>query len=455
MFPLALLLAAAPVDPSTVELVFSLAGADREKAETALVAKGPEGVLAASWVLRAGGPPGFVAAASEPLMCPSLQMQLRSPRGLGDAPSAAAARWLLAQAKKDPVTRRALGNGPSGVERLTALAAAWDDAAALDELVAIATPPVWRDDELSLLGTLQQCSMMSTSMALAAGQRGGEDLKAKMAVVSRRNALLKKLREQARPAAMACVTADDAAALAKGTKTVRVRGWGTSGDEFSAQLDLGDAETKASGTCLVALYAALKTKDLLVPTLLTAAATHPPTRDRALALLEADLDAFDKNEQQNVLRVLLKNGRASQRLGSIEGWIRERDTDYIEAGLRAKDPLATRHLLAKLSCPSGREVVKLLPLLKDKRQAANEAARVAEKCPEFAAQALVVLLDLKDPRWAKFLALGVADRFGRMELADALLEHWSPAVKAKVLDLKLDAETKPWLDELLRRAERR
>ncbi|MFZ5438525.1 MAG: hypothetical protein ACOZQL_00885 [Myxococcota bacterium] len=447
------LLGAAPIDPSTMELVFALDGAERQQAEAALVAKGADGVWPLVWALRLSGPAALAAAAADGMTCPALSQ--RAPRG-GEGAGVGPARVLLRIARRDAGVRRQLASGGTGTERLAALVASWDDPVALDELSTVTAPAVWREDELRLLGALQQCGTMGMAMAMA--QRGGAaapaDLAARLAPARKRNAALQSLRQAARPAGPPCVVEADAEALAATAGPVRVRSWGTSGDEFSLSIELGGAEAKGTPACALALYEALKKKDVLAPSLLTAVASHLPSRARALALLERDLDAYDQNEQPEALRTLLKNSRRLERLATLDPFARAHDAELLEAGLRAKDPLAVKHLRARLGCPAVHDLVRLLALLADKRAAGAEAVRIAEQCPEAAGSAVATLLELGDARWAKHLDAALADRFSRFALGEALREHWSPAVKARLAKVKpADDEQQRWLDDLRRRAE--
>jgi hypothetical protein len=250
---------------------------------------------------------------------------------------------------------------------------------------------------------------------------------------------------------------------------VVVRGWssgGTTGGavETTINVDVGtDAQVRATPRCAYALYGFLVKKTGqraagLLTNIVKAVDNgvypeNPNIARLALATLKADIDAIQKEERVDALRVLMKHGFLTELLPTIDIHVREHDIDFIEAGLRANDPLAKKHLIARLTCPSVWDGVRLLPLLDDKKYAADEASRIAATCPQAEGDAFIALLVLKDPRWKDHFDAALDAPFLRQDLPKVLLENWSPELKARLeATIAKDSYMRSMIDEVLKKA---
>ncbi|MDP1827654.1 MAG: hypothetical protein Q8L48_30560 [Archangium sp.] len=427
-----LALAQAPsYDLKKLEQVLELAGPDRAAAEQALRADPKAAGPLLSYAVRLAGPGSLQDVLRERLECPFMMMG--GPR-FEPAPTSAAAGLLLSLAGADEQVRVQLATSGHGLDKLIAVASVWDDDAALQKLSGQLEAPALAEGERRLLMSLKQCAVMRRR-----GRPGGP------------LAALAKLASSATKRG----TCDDergaAALIAAGP--FELRGWGSSGKNFTFRVEANGVSTEASGSCLLATYAPLQQKGDASAVLLPLVESRSPWEKEALSLLQRDLERYPKDSRRKALRLLLSRGLLVDRLAEFTPDERRNDPALLRPWLLSGDPAAQAHLFSRLACPFNGDEVPTLTVLKDRRLASTEAHRLAETCPRSRAAAMVVLRELKDPKWLKYAPLAVSDPFAKSELETVLTDSWSPALAEELLSVRSKDEAfLQWRDELIRRA---
>lgn len=413
-----------------LELVLALNTSDRDAAEQKLRADPLESATLLSFAMRAVGPVSL-----HPLMrergCHVVFGG--SPYTTDPSPGNQATKLLLALAHENAAVRTQLARSPSGLDKLLAVLSVWDDAEGIAALGPQLEVVALNEGERRTLSGLHQCAMMRM-----------RDAPKRMAVLASLSGTAKK-RES-------CVDAKDLAAY--GNRPLTLRGWGSSGDEqVHFTLDADGTTVDANEACMFAAAELAQTRDGNgAPFLMAVVKAKAPREREALALLKQNLDRYPKDGRRDALRLLMSRGLELQALSEFSVEERYGNDDLLEASLLAKDPAAVPQLMSKLSCPFSGELVSLLSLLNDKGKAKAEAKRLSEMCPRASGKATLVLLELKDPKWAAALPVIQADPFSKHEFERGLSPKWSPAVKQQVMAVaSKDEAFIKWREELVRR----
>lgn len=426
-------LAQAPsYDLKKLEQVLELSGPNRAAAEQALRADPKASGPLLSFAVRLAGTGPVQDVFREKLQCPFMMM---GGRHFEPAPSKAAAGLLLSLAGADEQVRVQLATSGYGLDKLFAVASVWEDEAALQTLAGQLEAPAFDEGERRMLLSLKQCAMM-----LHRGVNKG------------RTAALAKLANTATKRG----TCDDeqgaAALIAAGP--FELRGWGSSGKDFTFRLEANGVSTEANGTCLLATYAPLQRQGDGSVVLVPLVESHSPFEKEALSLLQRDLERYPKDSRRKALRLLLSRGLLVDRLVEFTVEERRNDSALLRPWLLSGDPAAQAHLFSRLACPFGAEEVPALAVLKDRRLAITEAHRLSETCPRVRGAAMIVLRELKDPKWLKDAPLVVADPFAKNDLERFFTDGWSPALKEELLSVRSKDEAfLKWRDDLIHRAE--
>ncbi len=409
---LALLVVSQNLDGRLAEQALRLAGPDKSEAEKVLNADpgGAAGPL--SVVVRAQG-----VSALSPLVrevgCPMMGMGLFM--GREDAnPAVAAAKVLSGLAARHDVVRQRLARSGSGVEKLLLVAAVWNDEPALAALATAMEAPALNDPERQLLKSLQACARFG-------GRRGGEP--------SGRVLLLARL-DGATPKTDTCADAAGATGLLK-QGPIDASGWESSNGAFTFHLKQNTVRLNATPECMLELATQRTDPASSFVAAEQLARSEQPFAAPALAVLERNLETYPKDKRQQALKLLIGAGRRLEKLGEFS--VREIGSDdgLLRGAVLARHPKATALVIERASCPFMGNDVKLLKLLQ-KSVATAEAVRLAETCSKVRAEAVEVLIELGDARWAQWAPDLLADVFDKSDLEDALKRRWSTTLKSQL-----------------------
>lgn len=200
----------------------------------------------------------------------------------------------------------------------------------------------------------------------------------------------------------------------------------------------GTELVSVSPGCAIALYDLLARRaryevDLL--TLFLSERAVPKTvRDQAAERLQRDLRHYPEDARNWTAARLTNAGYAAPIDVAIDGPRRGTQEDVLQAAARQGSSEAVREILKHNFCRTGVDlrVVALLGFVGTK-DAADLAARHAERCPESIEAATAALVRLGDPRGLPLLKLAM-ERPGvaRVDLESALFERFSPRLEAEL-----------------------
>jgi hypothetical protein len=406
---LAVLVVSQNFDGRLTEQALKLAGPDRVEAEKALNAD-PEGAAGPlSVVVRAQGVSALRPLVRElgcPMMGPSILRE--------DAnPATAAVKVLSGLAARHDVVRQRLARSGSGLEKLLLVAGLWNDEPALASLATTMEAPALNDAERGLLKVLQACTRL--------GRRNGE--------ASGLVLLLARL-DGATPKTETCADAASATALLK-QGPIEATGWASSNGSFTFQLKQNTVRIEATAECMVELATQRADPASSYAAAYQLGRSEQPLSARALDVLERDLETYPKEKREQALRVLIGGGRVLGKLSEFTVQDIGFDDGLLRGAVLARHPQATALVIERASCPFMGRDVKLLSLL-PKAVATTEAARLVETCSKVRGEAVEVLLELGDSRWAKWAPALVADSFDKRDLEAALKRRWSATLKSQL-----------------------
>jgi hypothetical protein len=177
-------------------------------------------------------------------------------------------------------------------------------------------------------------------------------------------------------------------------------------------------------------------------------------RTQAAALLARDFKRYENKDQDEIAAVVVNAGfPISHRLPADPGRQLRRE-EIREAAVRQGSAEARANAERELQCRDDLSDVGIIALLGflGTREAADEAAWIAERCPKGRQGATAALVRLRDPRALKWLGFVFANwGVGSSELERAIEENYTPELAAA---LKKTAESSPRAKQLCERMEK-